>query len=28
MLNLKEELENRGFLHQYTHEQVFDKFDK
>lgn len=28
MKNLKEELESRGFLHQYTHEEVFEKFDK
>ena len=28
MKPIKQELENRGFLHQYTHEQVFEKFDK
>lgn len=28
MLPLKQELEQRGFLHQYTHEEVFELFDK
>ena len=27
MKNLKQELESRGFLHQYTHEEAFEKFD-
>lgn len=28
MLPLKQELELRGFLHQYTHEELFDLYDK
>lgn len=27
-MHLKQELETRGFLHQYTHESIFDLFDK
>jgi len=26
--NLRKDLEQRGFLHQYTHEKVFDLFEK
>lgn len=28
MLSLKQELETRGFLHQYTDEKVFELFDR
>ena len=28
MENLRKDLEQRGFLHQYTHEKVFDLFEK
>ncbi len=28
MQGLKKDLDQRGFLHQYTHENVFEKFDK
>ena len=28
MKKLKQELEDRGFLHQFTNEEVFEKFDK
>lgn len=28
MIALKQDLENRGFLHQYTHEELFEKFEK
>ncbi len=28
MKNLRQDLENRGFLHQFTHEKVFDIFEK
>ena len=28
MMHLREELEKRGFLHQFTHEEAFDIYDK
>gem|GEM_PF-1288386 len=27
-MDLKTELEQRGFLHQYTHEEIFDLYEK
>lgn len=28
MKNLRQDLESRGFLHQFTHEKVFEDFEK